>query len=418
MRKALTDAFCRATPAPESGRTEWADVRCTGLEFRVTAGGVRSWTFRFRDPVSRRTLRSSIGAYPDIGLSDARLKADEFRRQVANGVNPIEQKKQERREASGRDFQSLADRYMAEHARRHKRPRSADEDDRNLKKHVLPKWKDRDFRKIKRADVIELVEGIVKAGKHTAANRVHALVSKVFSFAMDCDLHDANPAARLRKRGTENPGKRVLNDDEIRVFWNKIIQAPVTPLVGNALRLILLTGARANEIAGAMRTELKSLKAAKKAAWIVPAARVKNKRDHLIPLSSLGLKLVQDALKRGGEDETFLFPSPTKEKRPITSHSLAVAMSRFCDNLTEDDQVSTSLREDPPSPHDLRRTFATRLSALGVPREDRDACINHARTDIGATYDLYEREKEKRAAVHALSKQVEHIVIRQEARCD
>lgn len=416
MRKALTDAFCKSTPSPANGRSEWADLRCTGLEFRVTAGGVRSWTFRFRDPVSRRTLRASIGAYPDIGLSGARLKADELRRQVAHGINPIDQKKQERREASGRDFQSLAERYLAEHARRHKRPRSAAEDDRNLKKHVLPKWKDRDFRKIKRADVIELVEGIVKAGKHTAANRVHALISKVFSFAMDCDLHDVNPAARLRKRGTENPGKRVLNDDEIRVFWNRIIQAPVTPLVGNALRLILLTGARANEIAGATRAELKSLKATREAAWVVPAARVKNKRDHLIPLSSLGLKLVQEALKFGGEDANFLFPSPTKKKSPITSHSLAVAMSRFCDNLTEKDPVSTSLREDPPSPHDLRRTFATRLSALGVPREDRDACMNHARTDIGATYDLYEREKEKRAAILIFSKEVDRIVNRQTSR--
>jgi Arm DNA-binding domain len=116
MRKALTDAFCKATSPPETGRSEWADLRCSGLEFRVTAGGARSWTFRFRDPVSRRTLRAGIGAYPDIGLSAARLKADELRRQVANGVDPIEQKRLERREASGRDFQSLAERYMTEHA--------------------------------------------------------------------------------------------------------------------------------------------------------------------------------------------------------------------------------------------------------------------------------------------------------------
>jgi integrase len=412
MRKTLTDAFCKATPAPETGRTEWADVRCAGLEFRVTAGGARSWTFRFRDPVSRRTLRASIGTYPEIGLSAARLKADELRRQVAHGINPIEQKRQERREASGRDFQSLADRYMAEHARRHKRPRSAAEDDRNLKKHVLPRWKDRDFRKIRRADVIELVEGIVKAGKHTAANRVHALISKIFSFAMDCDLHDVNPAARLRKRGTESPGKRVLSDGEIRVFWHKIILSPVTPLVGNALRLILLTGARANEMAGAARAELMSLTAPKAASWIVPGGRVKNKRDHLIPLSPLALKIVHEVLKDGGKDSAFLFPSRSRRDTPITSHSLAVAMSRFRESLPDDDPIFRSLREDPPSPHDLRRTFATKLSALGVPREDRDACMNHARQDVGAKYDLYEREKEKRKAARLLSEAIDRITAR------
>jgi integrase len=262
--------------------------------------------------------------------------------------------------------------------------------------------------------VIELVEGLVKAGKHTAANRIHALISKIFSFAMDCDLHDVNPAARLRKRGTETPGKRVLSDDEIRVFWRKIVQSPVTPRLGSALRLILLTGARANEIAGAARTELRHLTALKDASWVVPAARVKNKRDHLIPLSPLALKLVQEALKDGGEDAAYLFPSRREGNKPITSHSLAVAMSRFCDSLTDAGPVSKSLREDPPSPHDLRRTFATMLSALGVPREDRDACMNHARNDIGAKYDLYEREKEKRAAVSILADAVTRILNRRE----
>jgi integrase-like protein len=95
---------------------------------------------------------------------------------------------------------------MTEHARRHKRPRSVEEDDRNLNKHVLPKWGKRDYRKIRRADAIELIEDIVAAGKHTAANRVHALISKVFSFAVDADLLEANPVSRLQKRGKEEKG--------------------------------------------------------------------------------------------------------------------------------------------------------------------------------------------------------------------
>jgi integrase len=239
------------------------------------------------------------------------------------------------------------------------------------------------------------------------------LISKVFSFAMDCDLHDVNPAARLQKRGTETPSKRVLNDDEIRIFWKKIVEAPVTPLLGNALRLILLTGARANEIAGAAKAELGGLTDPKAASWVVPALRVKNKRDHLIPLSPLALRLIKETAKETENKSAYVFPSPTRQGKPITSHSLAVAMSRLCDSLTDDDPVSTSLRKDPPSPHDLRRTFATKLSALGVPREDRDACMNHARTDIGATYDMYEREKEKRAAIALIEKEIKRIVFRE-----
>ncbi len=410
MRKLLTDAHCKAVAPPDEGRLELADIRCAGLRFRVTAANARSWAFRFRDPTTKKHLRFTIGPYPDISLSEARQKADDLRRTVANGSNPIEQKRQERRDATAKTFQALADRYMDEHARRHKRPRSAEEDERNLKVHVLPKWGKRDFRKIRRADVVELVEGIVSAGKPTAANRVQALVSKIFSFAMDADLLDANPAARLRKRGVEETGKRALSDDELRLFWRKIILPPVSRRVGLALRLALLTGARANEIAGLRLEELRQIDNPETAAWILPAERSKNKREHLIPLSALAIAAIKDALALVEDDDPFVFSSPTKNDEPISRHSLAVAMSRFCDKQTGTDPVSKALRAEPPSPHDLRRTFGTRLATLGIPREDRDACLNHARTDVGRHYDLYEREKEKRAACAAWSSALDAIL--------
>jgi hypothetical protein len=219
MRLILTDVYCKTVKAPASGRTEVADARCSGLTFRVTNNGVRSWAFRFRDPTTRRPLRATIGAYPDVTLSAARERADEMRGIVAAGVNPIESKRREKTDAPNRTFKALSDRYLTEHAERHKRPRSIEEDRRNLKIHILPYWGERDYRNIKRADVIELIERIVAAGSHTAGNRVHALISKIFSFGVDADLLDANPAARLRKRGAEVVGRRVLSDHEIRLFW-------------------------------------------------------------------------------------------------------------------------------------------------------------------------------------------------------
>lgn len=410
MRKVLTDSFCRTVKPPEDGRAEWADLRCSGLEFRVTPKGVRSWSFRFRDPSSRRTLRASIGPYPDISLSDARQKADDLRRQAMSGVNPIEQRRQDRRDATTKTYKALADRYLNEHAKRHKRPRSAEEDERNLRVHILPKWGKRDFRKLRRADVVELIESIVSDGKPTAANRVQALISKIFSFAMDADLLDANPAARLRKRGAEESGTRVLTDDELRAFWRKIVLPPVSRRVGLALRLILLTGARANEVAGLRRDELLRLDEPATATWILPAERSKNKREHLIPLSPSAVAVIRDALSLVDDADPLVFPSPTKESRSLTRHALPVAMARFCDELVGDDSASKTMRADPPSPHDLRRTFGTRLSSLGIVREDRDACLNHTRTDVGRHYDLYEREREKRAACSIWSNALENIL--------
>jgi integrase len=409
MRKALTDTFCKSTHAPSSGRAEWADMRCLGLEFRVTSAGARSWTFRFRDPTTRRTLRASIGTYPEISLSAARKKADDLRAKVADGVNPIDAKRQERSESQSRTFKTLAERYMAEHARRHKRPRSVEEDSRNLNKHVLPKWGKRDYRKIRRADAIDLIEGMVAAGTHTAANRVHALISKVFSFAVDADLLEANPVSRLQKRGKESTGKRILRDDEIALFWRKVVFSPVTRGVGLALRLSLLTAGRENEIAGIRLDEIRDLNG-NEPGLTIPGSRTKNKRDHFIPLTPLAVKTIKQAKELIGDQEEYLFPSGQKKGASIDRHSLPVAMSRLCAAQNGKSGAAKSLRDDPPSPHDLRRTASTRLAALGVPKEDRDACLNHARVDVGKHYDLYERAAEKRKAMELLSGNIWQIV--------
>ncbi len=129
----LSDAYCKTVVPPAEGRKDIVDARCVGLVLRVTRSGAKSWAFRFRDLVSRRSSRATLGVYPDIGLAKARELADDMRRSVAAGVNPVEQKRRARNDSDKRTFQALADRYLIEHARRHKRERSADEDEQILR---------------------------------------------------------------------------------------------------------------------------------------------------------------------------------------------------------------------------------------------------------------------------------------------
>src|SRR5262249_10250194 len=178
----------------------------------------KTWSYRFRRPSGKQT-RATIGPYPSISLSKARKRAEGMRKEVSEGGDPVEGKRQAR--SGKRSFGALAERYLEEHSRRHKRSHKAD--DRNLRKHVLPFWRDKLFSSIKRGDVIELCERLVSAGKPTLANRVQSLVSGIFSFGLDVGLIEAHPCYRLRKRGVENVGRRVLSDPEIRLFWNEII---------------------------------------------------------------------------------------------------------------------------------------------------------------------------------------------------
>ena len=304
-----------------------------------------------------------------------------------------------REAAPTRTFEALAARYLKEHAERHKRPRSAEEDRRNLAVHVLPKWAKRDFRAVRRADVIELIESIVGTGRHAAGNRVHSLISKIFSFAIDADLLEANPAARLRKRGVEKVGRRVLDDAEIKTFWRGIVLPPVSRQVGLALRLALLTAARASEIAGARKTEFQDLDKFEQVAWLIPGERAKNKLEHLVPLAPLAVETVKNAIELSGDSE-FLFPTRLGRGGPIGRHTLTVAMVRFAKSLKG--PTAKTWHQEIPTPHDLRRSCNSRLARMGIPKEIRDRTLNHItslRDPESKHYNLYEFQAEKREAL-------------------
>jgi integrase len=392
MSRALTDATVRNIQPPSAGRLEIRDPACRGLELRVTSTGVKTFAFHFRDRASKRLERITIGRYPDVMLRDARARADTLRREAAAGRNPASHK----REAPARTFATLAERYLAEHARRFKR--SADQDERNLRLHVLPRWGRRDYAGIGRADVIALTEKLVTTGKPILANRVQALVSSIFSFAVDADLIKSNPCLRLRKRGQEKAKTRTLSDEEIRLLWQRAVEPPVSRAVGLALRLVLLTGCRAGEIAGMIKAELEFSPGGKLISWTIPASRCKNGRAHFVPLAPLAGEQIAEALTLANGDPA-VFPSRAGQ---VTGHALAVAMARI---------GATIGAEDWPSTHDCRRTAATRMAAAGIRAEDVRAVLNHARVDVtGKHYDLYDRAAEKRSALVRWAKIVAAIL--------
>jgi integrase len=406
VRQILTDASCKTKP-PRAGRIEIADLRQAGLVLRITAKGARTFAFRFRHPHTRKTLRLTIGGYPATGLEAARKRARDMATLVDAGQNPIDIKRAERDHAPKRTFQTLADRYIREYAERRKRARSIEGDKLNLAVHILPKWAKRDYRTIRRADIIELVESIIGAGKHATANRVHTLISGIFTFAIDAELLDANPAARLKKRGVEEPRRRILSDDEIVAFWNGIVLAPVSRPVGLALRLALLTAARANEVAGARKGEFQNLDGPEP-QWLIPAERVKNKRDHLLPLSPTAVETVKAIIEQS--DDEFLLPSRLAARAgPMDRHSLSKAMARFAEELKE----PRTWRREPPTPHDLRRTVATRLAKMGIAKEVRERILNHAgaRHDPEAKhYNQFEFLPEKREALNRWAAEVSALI--------
>jgi integrase len=317
---------------------------------------------------------------------------------VDAGGNPT----QERRTGGPDSFKALASRYLAAvedpHSDWFKRSHAADE--RNLRKHVLPHWGERRFAAVTRADVVALTTGLVAAGTPTLANRVQSLVSNIFSFALDGGELQAHPCFRLRKRGKERVGSRVLTDAEMRLFWRDVIEPPAAMRTGLGLRLALTTGARVTEVALMNRAELEHIAVPDAAVWVIRGERTKNSRDHAIPLSPLARECVLNLLTMIEPSEQWLFPTRSKKRKgPMPGNSLTQAMALFANRLTGDDEAIRTWLAERPTAHDLRRTLATRLAALGVSREIRDRCLNHIGSDVGTKhYNRYEFLAEKRDA--------------------
>jgi integrase len=389
--KTLTDALLR-NEAPGENLKELWDLKTPGLCLRVSPTGVRTWTFRYRPKDSSSFKRLSLGRYPEVGLSLARQRAQEKRVEVAGGADP-QGERRAKRGAPTLTFDRLADDYIERYAKPHKR--SWTNDALYLRAHVRPAWGSRSANKISRADAAELLDTIAKSAP-TSANRAQSVLSRLFNWAIESGLLEANPLARMQKRAKERAAKdRVLAPDEIRVLWQALDGGGS---ITAALRFLLLTGLRPGEAAGATVAELAEVDNGARARLEIPAARMKGGKAHVVPLAPMALAIVRQQLSRAVEGQKHLFPSAFADRGPVARHSLSQGLRRIIVGLPDAKAVQAPY----PTPHDFRRTVATGLAALGIPREDRLAVLAHAQDDVhGIHYDKYDRLAEKRRALQA-----------------
>ena len=231
------------------------DSLVRGLELRVTQKKV--WSVRYR--INGRQRRYTIGPYPLIRISDARMKATEVLREAKLGRDPQQQKIDDRRAAQAKryTFESLVDDYLAYKSEprdeaKDPRPRklSWKQDKWNLEKHVLPKWRRKLPAEITKSEVRPLLLGIKRSSGPIAANRTFEIIRGVFNHALKWDLVPElvkNPAAHMEAPSEERARDRRLTDDDIIVLWYSLESA--TPTMAAAIhRYQLATAQRGGEV--------------------------------------------------------------------------------------------------------------------------------------------------------------------------
>jgi integrase len=409
----LTAAAVARAKAPSSGQTDYFDMAYPGLALRVTAKGVKSWTYHAR--VRGKLKRATLGRYPDLTLAEARKQAGETAEMMHRGDDPTEAKRKARRAAS----QPIRDTVAAVAAEWLKRDqagnRSKDEVRRIFDRDVLPLWGELGIKDIGRREVIELIDGIVDRGAPTMARRIHAHLHRMFRWAVGRAVIEANPMADLPKPGGEKPRDRVLSDTEVAEVWRATdaLGYPFGPLI----KLLVLTGARRDEIGSLTWQEIDF----DEAAIRLEGGRTKNGVPHVIPLSPTSLDVINaiPKVELGEGEPGYVFT--TTRRSAVSGWSRA---KRQVDELVIDGRRRGAVGSGTDSEcvealapwrlHDLRRTVATGLQRLGFRLEVIESVLGHvsgSRAGIVGVYQRHDFIDDKCAALAAWGLHVAECVV-------
>jgi integrase len=391
---------------PGDIRREVPDGDIRGMYLVVQPSGAKSYVLRYRHAGKPRKL--TIGP-AEMGLGEARRLAANARAAIAGGRDPQGEKaadKETARDAvrAKRDsVEALVAEFIEKHVRRSNKPSTAKEYERLLEKEIVKRWRGRWLSDISRSDVNRLLDDIVDRGAPIAANRILAILRKFCRWAVSREIIEQSPCDGVIARSAETPRDRTLDDRELRLIW-QVAHTLGWPYIA-IVRLLILTGQRRGEVVGMRWDEVDF----EKRIWSLPAARTKNKRPHVLPLSSLAIDILQ-SLPRIENDAGLVFPARVaagKSVVPVSAHSKA--------KLRLDQAIAELARSEGSAPlaqwgiHDLRRSCASGMARLGIDLHVIERCLNHASGSFGGIVGVYQRHKFEDGMRRAMDAWAAHV---------
>ena len=399
-RVVLTEAKC-CTMKPGTKRRFVSDALVPGLILQITPQGHRSFMLRGIWPGGRNRVRRLLGEVGVLSLEQARTEARRWLAMLAQGLDPQLELAEQRRQASAeqaRTFGSVADCYIADRLRGQRQGvRSA----REIRSELSTRWGSRPLTAITRGDVIQLVDDLRERARRSVGGRMSGAHARcVFShvralFRWACLRYDlpSSPCDRLRPQDlgiAPRARQRVLSNAEIRALW-RATDATGAPF-GAFIRVLLLTGCRRGEAAGARWGEFDL----SGKVWTIPRERAKSDAEHVVPLTDDLLALLAALPRFQSGDFVFATDFGRKpiggfSKRTARLHRLMEVQSGF-------------------TLHDLRRTMRTRLSEIGIAEHVAEIAIGHAKRGLIRIYDQHRHADEVREAFVLWHKRLRDLI--------
>ena len=341
-----------------------------GFVLRIYPSGRKTFQFVFR--VKGKEKRITIGEYPNVyTLKKARKKHEELYGHFKRGGSHSGITHQVQRIESVAD---LAKRFLDEYSRTNNTERVFKENRRILDKNILPVIGSMEPGAVKRIDVQICLKKCMDRNALIAHNHTLSVIRKMFNWAIEQGLVENNPAHMIKKQPTREKS-RILTDDEI-----KAVLSDLSTNSARVLNLVLLTGARPGECQ-AMRYE--DIEGQWWTCRQIKGGRISDKKTYL----------VESALEIIGSGKGLVFPA----LRSLNGLNKYVKKHYHKDG------------ENNWTPHDLRRTVATRLKRMGFPNEHVSALLGHSFGKLNRTYMVYEYEEEKKAMLSGWENELRRI---------
>lgn len=384
----LTAANIR-TIAPVPPKTDIIefDDAVPGFGVRARQGGSKVYVVQYT--IGEKTRRMSLGKVELQGVDKARETAKDILARVRLGQDPAGEKQRDRK-TSTETFKSVALRFLTfqqAHGGRQGlglRTRSYASTERHLMKYAKP-LHGLLLANIQMEDIASVLSMSRAKGNAVTANRTRSTLSTFFAWAMGEGLIKSNPVIGT-KTTKEKSRERVLSHDELRLMWSNLDESQFGPI----MKLLALTGQRAAEISGLRWSELNDY------GFTLPPERTKNAREHKVPLSAPARAIIEAQPRRQGPDG--------KLRDLIFGYSDGpfAGWAKAQDLLNQRIEKSAGKALPHWVPHDVRRSFATHASDLGIQPHIIEAVLNHTsgfRAGVAGIYNRNPYDAEKRTAL-------------------
>lgn len=386
---------------------------------RITESGSKSFVFKYMVHITAEKRVSrwiTIGKYPEWTIRKARREYDLLYEQVYEyGRDPVQEKKDEKarqpKKITVKDFTEV---YIE--LGRLKGKTFIDEEDRYFRQDIWPVIGGKFIDEVTVNDIEKIQHKIIARAKNrrratrdgkVAAKHAIACTRRLFNLAIKKGFISSNPVKDIEPLGMTGKRNRVLNFAEIWAFWNRIEMLGVPPVTAKALKFALATMQRSIEV---RHMRYQSFKPDEK-VWQLEMHETKNQTMHRVPLNRYALDIIDEIAPFTSASQYIFGASralsppkqPSEDLSPMGNTAMPQAIRRSRKALAIDDFC----------PHDLRRTGATWITAVGLPKLYARLMLNHSdgeRDVTGEVYIQYSYDFEKRRAAQVWEFILDQIV--------